>query len=225
MSDLLTTPPILKGFGCSFRSCGVASSRAKVLIVCLSSLKSRFYIPVREGFANQLDMANIPMETNQGTFPKGDSCPFPFFGNVGTPLMVTLNIPGLNVGLPIWLWSSLNIPNALKAFQMNSLFQGHHMGANFSSYFKEKYGTPFSPPYCKKKSKKRRKRKSKKKKNSIPSSSTSASHVEDEPSATASHAGGISLVTASNTSTLSSTSALKQSSVEDVVMITLSPVN
>ena len=87
----------------------------KVLIVCLYSLKSHFYIPVREGFENQLDMANIPMETNQGTLAKGDPCAFPFFGNVGTPLMATLNIPGLNVGLPVWLWSTSNIPNALEA--------------------------------------------------------------------------------------------------------------
>ena len=94
----------------------------KVLIVCLYSLKSHFYIPVREGFENQLDMANIPVETNQGTLPKGDPCAFPFFGNVGTPLMATLNIPGLNVGLPVWLWSTPNIPNALEASQLNALF-------------------------------------------------------------------------------------------------------
>ena len=144
----------------------------KVLIVCLYSLKSHFYILVREGFENQLDMANIPVETNQGTLPKGDPCAFPFFGNVGTPLMATLNIPGLNVGLPIWLWSTPNIPNSLEASQLNALFQGHHLGANCSSSFKEKSGIPSSPPSCKKKSKKRRKRKSKKKNNSIHSSST-----------------------------------------------------
>ena len=67
-------------------------------------------------------MANIPVETNQGTLPKGDPCAFPFFGNVVTPLMATLNIPRLNVGIPIWLWSTLNIPDALEASQMNALF-------------------------------------------------------------------------------------------------------
>ena len=173
----------------------------------LSSLKSHLYILVREGSVNQLDMANIPMETNQGTLPKGDPCAFPFFGNVGTPLMATLNIPGLNVGLPVWLWSTPNIPNALEASQMNALFQGHQMGANCSSSFKEKSGIPSSPPSCNKKSKKRRKRKSKKKNNSSTSSSTSASHVGDESSAAASHAGGTSLVTASHTSTSPSISA------------------
>lgn len=76
-------------------------------------------------------MANIPVESNQGTLPKGDPCAFPFFGNIGTPLMATLNILGLNVGLPILFWSSLNIPNALEASQLNALFQGHDMGANY----------------------------------------------------------------------------------------------
>ena len=104
-----------KAFGCSFRSFGVSSSRAKVLIAYPYSLKGYFYIPVREGSLDQLDMANIPVETNQGALPKGDPCAFPSFGNVGTPLMATLNIPGLNVGLPVWLWSTPNIPNALEA--------------------------------------------------------------------------------------------------------------
>ena len=81
----------------------------------LSSLKSHFYILVREGSVNQLDMANIPVETNQDTLPKRDPCAFPFFGNIGTPLMATLNIPGSNVGLPVWLRSTPNIPNVLEA--------------------------------------------------------------------------------------------------------------
>ena len=63
------------------------------------------------------------------------------------------------------------------------------MGANYSSSFKEKSRIPFSPPSCNKKSKKRRKRKLKKNNNSIHSSSTSTSHVRDEPSVAASHVG------------------------------------
>lgn len=166
-------------------------------------------------------MANIPVETNQGTLPNGDPCAFPFFGNVGTPLMATLNIPGLNVGLPVWLWSTPNIPNALEASQLNALFQGHYMGANCSSSIKGKSGIPSSPPSCNKKSKKRRKRKSKKKNNSSNSSSTSTSHVGDESSAAASHAGGMSLVTASHTSKESPTSA---SHVQDSPQTTASHV-
>jgi hypothetical protein len=43
-------------------------------------------------------MAKVLEDTNQGTPSQGDSYAFPFFGNVGAPLMATLNILGLNVG-------------------------------------------------------------------------------------------------------------------------------
>jgi hypothetical protein len=58
-------------------------------------------------------MAKFLEDTNQGTPAQGDSYAFPFFGNVGAPLMATLNIIGLNVGLPIWLWTTLNVLNSL----------------------------------------------------------------------------------------------------------------
>jgi len=77
-------------------------------------------------------MANILVDANQRTPPKKDPCDFPFLGNIGAPLMATFNIPGLNVGLPVWLWSTLNIPIVLEDFQMNALFQGHQMGVNCS---------------------------------------------------------------------------------------------
>ena len=166
-SDWLTTLPILKGFWSFFRKLWGCLLKGKGLDCLSIFFEELFIFPQGKGSLEQLDMAHIPMETNQGTLPKGDPCAFPFFGNVGTPLMATLNIPGLNVGLPVWLWSTPNIPNALEASQMNALFQGHQMGANCSSSFKEKSGIPSSPPSCKKKSKKRRKRKSKKKNNSI----------------------------------------------------------
>ena len=86
----------------------------------LSSLESHLYIPIREGSTNKFDMVNIPMETNQGTFLKGDPYAFPFFGKIGIPLMATLNIPGLSVGLPIWLWSTLNIPDVIESFEINA---------------------------------------------------------------------------------------------------------
>ena len=60
-------------------------------------------------------MAKVPDDTNQGTPSQGDSCPFPFFGNVGVPLMDTLYILGLNVGLLVWLGTIPNVPNALDA--------------------------------------------------------------------------------------------------------------
>lgn len=75
------------------------------------------------------------------------------------------------------------------------------MGVNCSSSSKEKSRIPLSHPSCSKRSKKKRKREKKKKNNSIHESSpTLSSHVGDEILATTSHAGGISLVTASDTS-------------------------
>jgi hypothetical protein len=56
-------------------------------------------------------MDKVLDDTNQGTTSQGDSCDFPFPRNIGVPLMATLYIPGLNVGLPVWLGS---IPNVLE---------------------------------------------------------------------------------------------------------------
>jgi hypothetical protein len=90
-------------------------------------------------------MHNIFMEkvlddTNQGTPSEGDSCAFPFFGNVGVPLMATLYIPGLNVGLPVWLCTIPNFPNSLDASQLRSLCHGNHVDVPSL----EKYSPP--PP-------------------------------------------------------------------------------
>jgi hypothetical protein len=60
---------------------------------------------------HKIFMAKVPDDTNQGVPSQGDSCAFPFFRNVGVPLMATLYIPGLNVGLPVWLGT---IPNVLE---------------------------------------------------------------------------------------------------------------
>ena len=52
-------------------------------------------------------------------------CTIPLMGNVGVPLMATLNLPGFTLGLPMWLFSipsALNAPNAL---QVSSLYQGN----------------------------------------------------------------------------------------------------
>jgi hypothetical protein len=72
-------------------------------------------------------MAKLPDDTNQGTPSQGDSCSFPFLENVGVPLMATLYIPGLNVGLPVWLGTIPNVPNALDASQLSTLCHGCHV--------------------------------------------------------------------------------------------------
>ena len=49
--------------------------------------------------------------TNQGNRPDGNPSPFPPFGNVGAPYMATLSLPGLTVGLPVWLFSTSVVPS------------------------------------------------------------------------------------------------------------------
>jgi hypothetical protein len=95
--------------------------------------------PPREEPMHKIFMAKVIVNTNQGTPSQGDSCAFPFFGNIGVPLMATLNILGLNVGLPVWLGTIQNIPNALDASQISTLCHGNHVDVPSST-------NSFSPP-------------------------------------------------------------------------------
>jgi hypothetical protein len=77
--------------------------------------------PTRDEHVHKNDMAKFLEDTNQGTLAQGDSCAFPFFGNIGAPLMTTLNISGFNVGLLVWFWTTPNVLNSLDASQINTL--------------------------------------------------------------------------------------------------------
>jgi hypothetical protein len=94
--------------------------------------------PTRGEPLHKIFMAKVPDDTNQGTPSQGDSCAFPFFRNVGVPLMATLYILGLNVGLPVWLGTIPNVPNALDASHLRTLSYGRPV--DFSSSAKS------SPP-------------------------------------------------------------------------------
>jgi hypothetical protein len=83
--------------------------------------------PTRGEPMHKIFMDKVLDDTNQGTPSQGDSCGFPFFGNIGVPLMATLYIPGLNVGLPVWLGTIPNVLNALDASQLRTLCHGHHV--------------------------------------------------------------------------------------------------
>jgi hypothetical protein len=140
--------------------------------------------PARGEAIHKIFMAKVLDDTNQGNPSQGDSCAFPFLENVGVPLMATLYIPGLNVGLPVWLGTIPNVLNALGASQLRTLCHGHHVDVPLSA--------KTSPPpslasgesivTSNRKSKRSRKRKNRKKK-----SPTSTSHVEDSSSTSASH--------------------------------------
>jgi hypothetical protein len=70
---------------------------------------------VRGEPVHKIFMEKVTDDTNQGTPLQGDSCAFPSFINFGVPLMATLYIPGLNVGLPVWLGTIPNVPDDLDA--------------------------------------------------------------------------------------------------------------
>ena len=63
----------------------------------------------------------------------GTPCTIPLTGNVGVPLMATLNQPGFTLGLPVWFFSTPTILNAPDASQVSSLYQEHQNTASHSS--------------------------------------------------------------------------------------------
>jgi hypothetical protein len=145
---------------------------------------------------------------------RGDLFYFLLFGNVGVPLMATLYIPRLNVGLPVWLGIIPNVTNSLDASQLSTLCHGNHFYVPSS--------TNYSPPPCtffgeslatsNRKSKLNRKRNNRKKKSPTfvshvgDRSSTSAIHVEDQHPSSTSHARGKKLTSSSHVEELSTTS-------------------
>jgi hypothetical protein len=57
-------------------------------------------------------MVSISIITNEGTPFLGELFVFPSYRNIVPPHIATLSIPGLTIGLPIWLFSIQVILNA-----------------------------------------------------------------------------------------------------------------
>jgi hypothetical protein len=51
-------------------------------------------------------MALVPKMTNEGTLSLGEPFVFPSYGNIGPPHIATLSLPGLTIGLSVWLFST-----------------------------------------------------------------------------------------------------------------------
>jgi hypothetical protein len=60
-------------------------------------------------------MASFPEMTNAGTSALGEPFVLPPYGNIGPPHIATLSLPGLTIGLLVWLFSTQVIPNAVSA--------------------------------------------------------------------------------------------------------------
>jgi hypothetical protein len=70
-------------------------------------------------------MASVPKMTNEGTSALGEPFVFPSYGNIGPPHIATLSLPGLTIGLPVWLFSTQVIPNAVSASVTSTSPQEH----------------------------------------------------------------------------------------------------
>jgi hypothetical protein len=51
-------------------------------------------------------MASVPEMTNEGTSAPGEPFVFLSYGNIGPPHIATLSLPGLTIGLSVWLFST-----------------------------------------------------------------------------------------------------------------------
>ena len=74
----------------------------------------------------------IPMEmflefTNQGIPLDGSPGPFPSFGNVSAPYMAMLSLPGLTIGLPVWLFSTSMVSSFQTSVQPSPSPEQHHV--------------------------------------------------------------------------------------------------
>ena len=72
-------------------------------------------------------METFPEFTNPGIPSYGNPGHFPPFGNVGAPYMATLSLPGLTVGLPVWLFSTSLVPNVTTTSQSVPPPEQHHV--------------------------------------------------------------------------------------------------
>jgi hypothetical protein len=121
-------------------------------------------------------MASNPGSTNGGTPSPGEPYTFPLFGNFDPPYVATLSLPGLTIGLPVWLFPTPVIPNppnvsvAPNTLDVNTP-PTHQPHVNFSpsSSIKSPSISPSSPSEISKASsqvdQKKKKQKEKKKKN------------------------------------------------------------
>jgi hypothetical protein len=70
-------------------------------------------------------MVSVPGMTNEGTLAPGEPFVFPSYGNIGPPHIATLSLPGLTIGLPVWLFSTQVIPNVVSASVTSTSPQEH----------------------------------------------------------------------------------------------------
>jgi hypothetical protein len=89
-------------------------------------------------------MVSVPRMTNEATPALGEPFVFPYYGNVGPPYIATLSLPGLIIGLPVWLFSTPVIPNETGAFVVSTSPQEHQPHVDPSPSSPVRYYSPYS---------------------------------------------------------------------------------
>jgi hypothetical protein len=151
-------------------------------------------------------MASVPEMTNEGTPAPGEPFVFPSYGNIGPPHIATLSLPGLTIGLSVWLFSTQVIPNAVSASVISTSPQEHQPHVDPSPSSPVRSSSPSSlarspsipsssssesseaSNLVNKKKKKRKNKKKKIKQGSKPP--TTVKHVGKQP-VTVNHAGSV----------------------------------
>jgi hypothetical protein len=142
-------------------------------------------------------MASVPEITNEGTFAPGEPFVFPSYENIGPPHIATLSLPSLTIGLPVWLFSTHVISNAVSALVVSTSPQENQPHVDPSPSSPVRSSSPSSlarspsiPSYSSHESskasnwvnKKKKKRNNKKKKNKQGSKTpTTVKHVGKQP--------------------------------------------
>ena len=75
-------------------------------------------------------MGYSPSTTSKDNPFQGMSFVSPPCGDVGPPFMATLNLPGLTIGLPVWLFSNYVIPNTPFVSDLVPLMHEHQPHVN-----------------------------------------------------------------------------------------------
>ena len=137
-------------------------------------------------------MATFLGFTNPGIPTDGNPGQFAPFWNVGAPYMATLSLPGLTVGLPVWLFSTSLVPTVSTASQSVPPPKQHHVDSKVdpspsspvstsSSSSSPGESSNSSNQVAKKKKKKTKKKKKKSPKEETKSATTAPSSSEVGP--------------------------------------------
>jgi hypothetical protein len=147
-------------------------------------------------------MASNLGSTNGGTPSSGEPYTFPSFGNFGPPYVATLSLPGLTIGLPVWLFPTPVIPNppdvsiAPNTLDVNAPpTHQPHVDFSPSSPIKSPSISPSSPSESSKESsqvdQKKKKRKEKKKKSPKRTKTPTTSDVGSKKPVTVNSTGSV----------------------------------